>query len=325
MKSTTTIIPVAGGKGGVGKSLLTANLAIALAQLGHPTIAVDLDLGNSNLHSYLGLENQFPGVGDYLRIGSDSLQDFLVQTEIENLQLIPGDGRMPFMANITYAQKQRLIRQLKKLSSRYVLLDLGAGSTFNTLDLFAIADSGIIVATPEHPSIMSMLVFLKNHLLRVLERSVSKEPGVLELIQEMYVQPVTGAQRTIASLRDRVQEVNPDAAAKIGATCLQIRSRLIYNMGQHPNDLEIVQTIDESLKQVLALQADHLGFVFFDPLVRESIKQRMPLIGNNGGGPAVESIHHIAERIVRFWDQPILNSAQLLVDHTRNVFATNGG
>ncbi|NIQ98502.1 MAG: CpsD/CapB family tyrosine-protein kinase, partial [Desulfuromonadales bacterium] len=51
MSEDTVIIPVAGGKGGVGKSLLTANLAIALAQAGQKTIAVDLDMGGSNLHS----------------------------------------------------------------------------------------------------------------------------------------------------------------------------------------------------------------------------------------------------------------------------------
>ena len=60
------IIPVAGGKGGVGKSILAANLAMALAQAGHETIAVDLDLGGSNLHSYLGISNTFAGVGDFL-------------------------------------------------------------------------------------------------------------------------------------------------------------------------------------------------------------------------------------------------------------------
>lgn len=322
MMSETTIIPVAGGKGGVGKTLLTANLAMALAQLGHPTIVVDLDLGNSNLNSFLGLPNQFPGVGDFLRIGSKPLQDFLVETNIENLQLIPGDGRMPFMANITYYQKQRLIRHLMDLSSRYVLLDLGAGCTFNTLDFFAIASSGIIVTTPEYPSIMSMLAFLKNHLLRILERSVSKEPGAFEIIHDMFIQPVTGPQTTIASLRDRVKGVNPDVAAKIDASCRQIRPRLIYNMGEHPSDLEMLGTIDQTLKQVLALEADHFGFVFFDPSVREAIRKRTPLILYNGEGRVAESIRHIAERIVRFWDQPVPNSANLLLDHTRKVFET---
>jgi len=54
MAEQTTIIPVAGGKGGVGKSFVTANLAVALAQAGKSVIAVDADLGNSNLHTLLG-------------------------------------------------------------------------------------------------------------------------------------------------------------------------------------------------------------------------------------------------------------------------------
>jgi len=63
MAEPTTIIPVAGGKGGVGKSFVTGNLAVALARRGHRTIAVDPDLGNSNLHSLLVLENRYPGWG----------------------------------------------------------------------------------------------------------------------------------------------------------------------------------------------------------------------------------------------------------------------
>ena len=54
-QKTPTIIPIAGGKGGVGKSLIAANLAIVLARLGHKTIGIDLDLGAANLHSCLGL------------------------------------------------------------------------------------------------------------------------------------------------------------------------------------------------------------------------------------------------------------------------------
>ena len=66
MASTPVIIPIAGGKGGVGKSLLTANLAIALSRMGRRTIAVDLDLGGANLHHFLGVANKYPGIGDFL-------------------------------------------------------------------------------------------------------------------------------------------------------------------------------------------------------------------------------------------------------------------
>ena len=62
-----TIIPIASGKGGVGKSFITANLAIALAKLGKQVIVADLDFGGSNLHTCLGIHNTHPGIGDFLR------------------------------------------------------------------------------------------------------------------------------------------------------------------------------------------------------------------------------------------------------------------
>ena len=61
------IIPIASGKGGVGKSFLAANLSIALAGLGKKVIAADLDFGGSNLHSCFGIDNTDPGIGDYFR------------------------------------------------------------------------------------------------------------------------------------------------------------------------------------------------------------------------------------------------------------------
>lgn len=93
MAQQTTIIPVAGGKGGVGKSFLTANLAVALANRGHSTIAVDLDLGNSNLHTFLGLENRNPGIGEYLRKATErSLAELVVPTSVPRLGFLPADG-----------------------------------------------------------------------------------------------------------------------------------------------------------------------------------------------------------------------------------------
>ena len=62
MRNKSKIIPIAGGKGGIGKSLIAANLSIALAQLGHSTIVIDLDLGGSNLHLMLGLQNENKGI-----------------------------------------------------------------------------------------------------------------------------------------------------------------------------------------------------------------------------------------------------------------------
>ena len=141
MKTKTSIIPVAGGKGGVGKTFFVANLAIAMANMGYKTVAVDMDLGGSNLHFFLDLPKRFPGIGDFLKARSAELEDLIVSTEVPNLHFIPGDGLTPFMANIPYVQKLRLISRIKKLPAEYVLLDLGAGTSFNTLDFFRMSTS----------------------------------------------------------------------------------------------------------------------------------------------------------------------------------------
>ena len=85
---TSTIIPIASGKGGVGKSFLAANLAIALAKLGKQVIVADLDFGGSNLHTCLGLNNIYPGIGDFLRARYPKLKDLLVTTDDQNLKFL---------------------------------------------------------------------------------------------------------------------------------------------------------------------------------------------------------------------------------------------
>jgi len=319
MKTNTsipTIIPVASGKGGVGKSLITANLAIAIANSGHSTVAIDLDLGNSNLHSFLGLSNSIPGVGDFLRSKAESLEKLKYATEIPFLSYIAGDGRMPLVANITYHQKQKIIKEIKKLDAEYILLDLGAGSHNDILDLFGIADRGIIITTPEHPAVLSMLAFLKNFILRVLDRLVKEDLEIISVLQEIYKQPTDGPQRTMEVYRNKIAQINPEIASKFDNICGLIRPRFIYNMGEDPNDLDILPRIDNTLKKVFSIEGDHLGFVFKDPDVRTSIRAGEPLLLHSPQCNAVRSIKQIANRIIKAWDVGILDSAGRLKDHT---------
>jgi len=119
MNNNTVIIPIASGKGGVGKSIISANLAISLANLGHSVVAVDLDLGGSNLYSYLGMDNKYHGIGDYLNSKRGKLSDYIVQTDFENLQFLAGERRITFMANMPHAQKIKLIGEIKNIEADY--------------------------------------------------------------------------------------------------------------------------------------------------------------------------------------------------------------
>ena len=310
------IIPVASGKGGVGKTFLTANLAIAIAQKEHSTIVVDLDFGNSNLHTFLGLPNTIPGIGDFLRSQAKSLEPFQVKTEINNLEYIAGEGLMPLMADITYNQKQKIIKEIGKLESDFILLDLGAGCQNDILDLFGIVDRGIIVTTPEHPSVLSMLIFLKNYLLRKIDRLGNKDLNIIPILQEIYNQPTDGPGRNIQVYRDKIAERSPEIAVEIDAICRMTRPRFIYNMGEHPRDLDTLPRIDNTLKSAFLLEGDHLGFVFYAPEVRASVRERRPFLLKYPESRTTKNIEQIATRITKAWDVDFLDSANRLREFT---------
>ena len=130
------IIAIASGKGGVGKSMLTANLAVALGQSGKQVVAADLDLGGSNLHLALGAMGLPRGVGTYFDKPSTQLEEIIYPTDYPNLSIIPGESELPGIANVPPAPKQRLLHDLKNLQCDYLLLDLGAGTHYNTNGLF---------------------------------------------------------------------------------------------------------------------------------------------------------------------------------------------
>jgi flagellar biosynthesis protein FlhG len=315
-----TIIPIAGGKGGVGKSLITANLAIALAEMGHSTVVVDLDLGNSNLHSLLGLSNRYPGIGDYLRTGNFAFEELSIVTQTPHLLFLPGDGRMPFMANITHSQKIHLISKIRQISARYVLLDLGAGCAFNTLDFFGIVNKGIVVSTPEYPSVMSALVFLKNFVIRKIDRALSKNHEIAELLETLYVQPMQEPHMTISAFQERLEKLHPGAVSQVREICRSYSPRVVFNIGEHPDELEFLQQVSRTAKEILSLEIEYFGFIFSDPAVRESIKQHAALIPHKRDSQAARNITYLAERIIASWNDPIPNSAEHLINRTRQVY-----
>ncbi len=149
----TNIWPIGGGKGGTGKSFLTSNLSIWLAKKGYKTLLIDADLGAANLHTMLGITDQGKSLSDFLNKKVQTLAETVIETGIPNLYLISGSRNNLDMANMAYQQKMKIFRAISELSYDFILLDLGAGTAFNTIDFFLISDSGIFVTTPEPTSI----------------------------------------------------------------------------------------------------------------------------------------------------------------------------
>jgi flagellar biosynthesis protein FlhG len=302
------IIPVAAGKGGVGKSLLSANISIALAEAGHSVIAVDLDLGASNLHSHLGIANLQSGLGDFLKGEELNFAELPIQTEYENLKMITGDGRSYFMGNINYAQKAKVITQLRRLRADYIVLDLGAGSNFTTLDFFGLSDTGLLVTQPEFPSILNMFSFLKNFLLRRIDREFSQDIKTRELLSVIGRRKIQ-EQPTIAMIRKEVKRHHPEAAIAIDRICSDCRPRIVFNMARKPTEIALTKEMDRVAQKSLSISLGYYGFVYQDPAVHHSIFQRQVLLRDYPDCIAASEIRRIATRIINFWDRDIKDSA----------------
>jgi len=319
--SLNTIIPVAGGKGGTGKSITTANLAIALARLGHKVVAADLDLGGSNLHSYLGLENNLPAIGDFLKQKDADIEDYLHPTSVPGLRFLPGDGRTPFLANMGYTHKIKLIRRLHKIDADYVLVDLGAGSTFNTLDHFSLAAHGLLVTTGDRTAMMGMLMFMKNFMYRVISRSLKEYPEGLATWNQILERNLDQGATNLSDITDEVEQADARAGTEIRRLTAFYQPRLILNAGSHPE--ELTQKLDkaaEAMHTMLNVQPEHFGFIFADPAVSESIEARQALLDYAPDSLAAKAISAIAGRVSQMWLGEIENSRERLYRNTQNIY-----
>ncbi len=308
MKDKTTIIPIASGKGGVGKSVFAASLSIALARMGHLTIAVDLDLGGSNLYSCLGIPNKYPGIGDFLKAKTVRFHELIVPTSVPKLKFIPGDGRTPFMANLSYDQRIELINEIKKIKARYVILDLGAGTVFNTLNFFGLSRTGMMVTTFEPMSVMNCIMFLRNFMLRILSSSVRSDNDILKMLIRSFKTPQSRQPVTIKSLMEMIRKRDPGLAEKAKAVCKRYRPRIIFNMGDHPDELKMLPKLDATIKKGISMEADYFGFIFYDDKVRRSTKNREIFLNKYPGSIAARMMAAIASKVSNIWDKPMENS-----------------
>jgi len=317
MINKSKIVSIAGGKGGVGKSFIAANLALAIAELGQKVILIDLDFGGANLHTFLGLANNSPGVGEFIKSKGKLLSEFLVSTQYENLKFLPGDGITPFMANMSFLQKHKLIKNIEKLEADIIILDLGAGSTYNTLDFFELADRGMLVIKPDFLSVISSLAFLKNSILRKIEKSIKKSEKLKKKLKEILNRRMDDDAINIKSIIKEFDLVDKNSSENIKKICYETRPGVIFNMGNSHLEMDIMKQLNSGLENVLSIDVDYFGFVLSHKDVLTSIKEKTIFINHVKESKTAIEIRQIAKRLNKYIDTPIKNSGELLRSSTK--------
>jgi len=272
---------VASGKGGVGKTVLTSSIGVALSSMGSDIIMVDGDFGGANLHTCMGILEPEYTFFDFYSLQKDNLSQIVLDTPIENLRIISGACGTLGLANQKYFQKQRLIRELKRLPADAVFLDLGAGSSYNTIDFFLLADEKILVVTPEPTSIYEAFGFLKVCLMRELNRTLKNFPEALEIFTSEEFNKPGKTQLTICDILAEVKIINEQAYNVFTKVLDDFSPKLILNMVKDKEDLKEGKAIQAAAMELLSIHIEYLGYVSYDPEVRAAVKNVKPFLLNN--------------------------------------------
>jgi flagellar biosynthesis protein FlhG len=292
------IVPIASGKGGVGKSLVAANLSIALAESGRRVVLADLDLGASNLHVMLGLSSVGRGVGTWLSAPNAEFSDILLATDYPNLRFIPGDAEIPGLANIASQQKNRLIKKLLSLDADYLVLDLGAGTGANILDFFLTASQGIVVTAPALTATLNAYLFLKNAVFRLMWTTFKKGTAAYSYLEGLRKDGSSLQKAYVPAILEQIGRIDPENRAVFDAKAAKFRPRLIMNMLEDPKDAEKAQKIRRSSRQYLNLDVEHLGILYRDDLQDIALGSRIPILRYKPQSVLSQAIYRMADKLV---------------------------
>ena len=293
------IIPIASGKGGVGKSLVAANLSLALAQAGKRVAAADVDLGGSNLHLVLGITGVKKGIGTFLNDPQVSFEDIIVQTDYKNLRFIPGDAEIPGTANLKSSQKQKLIRRFKSLDADYLVLDLGAGTNFNTIDFFLISGKGIIVTSPTPTANLNAYLFIKNVIFRIMHSSFKKGSPAEKYIKSLMNNGASFQQIYMPKLIESVKERDPSSYQAFRDKLSRFQPRLILNLIEDPKDANKAKRLRRSCKEYLGVDMEHLGIMYRDETQDIAQKSRLPIILYKPKSVLSQAMFRIADKLLQ--------------------------
>jgi len=298
-KDTPTVWAVGGGKGGVGKSVISTLIAFWLSRSGKSTVLMDMDLGGANVHTLMGIRNPSRTLNDFVTKKVKSLDDACITSEVDGLKLIVGAGEILSLANPKFAQKIKIIRAVYGLDVDHVILDLGAGASFNILDFFLTAEKQITVVTPQPTSIQNAYAFLRSAVYRRLSQLTSRDPSLMTLIQTAMNPKNELQMRTIKELCHVIEELEgAESVEALKKEIARIRPLVVTNMVRDPNDKNAGRIVQLVAEKYLTIQSDAACGVSYDRQVDRMISEMTPLVQLNRSSRVFSDIHDVCTRMM---------------------------
>ena len=271
-----SVIAVGGGKGGIGKTVVSACLAMALAEAGRQVVLVDGDLGGSNLNTVMGMQMPSKTIYDFFSRKIPNLSDLVIETPFSRLKMIAGAPGTLGMANIKHWEKLKIMRHITQLNAHYVVVDLGAGMSFNEIDFFNLANVGIVVANPEPPSLQECYNFIKVALLRRLRTLFSSNESVQEVLSGMDNNAYINETRPIFELIAEISRRDAEAGREVKIVVDDYRPYLLLNQLYDDSEKVEAYALRLAARDLLHVDVELMGTLPHSARIREAIQEMQP-------------------------------------------------
>ena len=291
------MLAVGGGKGGVGKTVIVANLAAAIARAGQRVVAVDTDLEGANLHTLLGVGSPRTSLAEYVAGRERDLRRLLVDTAVPGLRLIAGTQAHLGSAQPRHFRRIELLESLRGLSVDQVIVDLGAGAHPSVMDYFLVGDDGILVLTPEPTSVENAYTFLRAAFYRRLRLAMTTD-AARELVNQAMDQRNERGIRTPLDLMREIESLSPDEGERFVATLRAFRPRILVNGARTAEDIRLGFAVRSVCRKYFGLDADYLGYVNWDEAITQAVRARRTVVESDPRSDAAVYLNRIARKLI---------------------------
>lgn len=266
---TPELWAIASGKGGVGRSFLTANLGCIMARDVGPVTLLDVDFGGGNLHTFLGVSgatdaNAHDGLGAFLRAyhqgRQTSLEALARGLEVPGMKLVSGVGTM--QERLSSPVRGQLVKALSTLKSPRVLMDLESGGGEPVLELFSAAQRPLLVVLPEPAAVEDAHSFIRRWYLRSLQ-VLAAQQGISKTLFLKATQEESLPLRP-ASLMSRLGTLKPGIEAELTRHMASRTLYLVLNQVRHASDVSVGIALKRAVQSFFGIRVRFVGAVRYD-------------------------------------------------------------
>ncbi len=288
----TVTISIGSGKGGTGKTTIIANLAVLLARTGKKVCLVDLDLGGADVHLLFGQFEPKRTLTDFLNKKIRSIKEVAHTLPSYNgLQIVPGTGYTLQTSNITYQEKQRLLRGLQDIEADILLIDIGAGTSYHALDFFMQSDIQICATLPDPTAIMDLYTFLQLATIRKVLGGFLSQSDVANALKNNNF-------KSLQEVFDLAEKTSEGSKEK-GRQALKYFHPLLIINRDNVNCLVNKAKLRQMVTKYLGIDMPELGEIPEDASINKALKAFMPVAELYPASPASQALEAIAEKMVR--------------------------